>query len=281
MQNYSRELLHQELSDGQQKLANASTRHEAVGRQFQSFVMPAVTGVAQAPRKPQQKPAAPVSQPAKEPTEAEMLARRQALHFGQVVPLEEAERVLDLADSITRMPCGCRFISAGKADRRYCLGLGFDRTGVLGKYPEASSSLEVLEKAEAKQLVRSFDRDGLVHSVWTQVTPYIESLCNCDRECLPYQSYIVKGGTPSFFRAEYVCQVDWDLCTGCNECEDLCQFDAKVHSPEAAKAYIDPRRCFGCGVCRSACQSNAIALVPREKVPEAADIWLRDADRVG
>jgi len=46
-------------------------------------------------------------------SEDELVAHRKVEHFGQVLPIEDVERVIDMIDSITRMPCGCRFIPGG------------------------------------------------------------------------------------------------------------------------------------------------------------------------
>ena len=69
--------------------------------------------------------------------------------------------------------------------------------------------------------------------------------------------------------------VDWDLCTGCKACLKQCQFGAQFYSSTLSKVHIDPLRCFGCGVCRAVCPHDAIALIPREEHPEAAELWLR------
>ena len=151
----------------------------------------------------------------------------------------------------------------------------------LGKFPDAVSSLEVLEKEKAKKIFREYDEEGLMHSIWTGVTPGVIGICNCDRDCGPYKSYIEKDGNPSFFRAEYICRVDWDLCTGCKTCMSQCQFGAQFYSSTLSKVHIDPTRCFGCGVCRAACPDDAIEIVPREEVPEAANIWLRRESQTG
>ena len=222
-------------------------------------------------------PVAPTSgaAPAAQPSEDDIVAKRKIVHFGQVLPIEDVERVIDLVDSITRMPCGCRFITTGKADKRYCFGFGLDRWGLLGQFPDAAASLEVLDKAEAKQIFRRFDEEGLMHSIWTGVTPYVVGMCNCDHDCGAYKGYIEMRGAPGFFRAEYICRTDWDLCTGCKSCMSQCQFGAQFYSSALEKVYIDPTRCFGCGVCRAACPHEAIALVPRQESAEAASIWLR------
>ena len=269
MKNYAEILLHEELSASQKDIVQVTTRLEWLDRFWEYFVIPAINGVA---RTPDSGEAPPV-----QPSEAEIVAYRKVEHFGQVLPVEDAEAVIDMVDSITRMPCGCRFISTGKTDKRYCFGFGVDRRGILGKFPDAASSLEVLDKAEAKAIFRQYDEEGLVHTIWTGVTPYVVGLCNCDRDCGAYKWYIEKGGAPSFFRAEYICQTDWELCTGCKSCMSQCQFAAQFYSSALAKVYIDPTRCFGCGVCRAACPHEAIKLVPRQGHPEAANLWLKYA----
>jgi len=274
MKNYAEELLHEELSSTQKEIVKATTRVEWTNRYFEDFLMPAISGVSKARDELQGAPPS-IEPPEVEPSEDEIVEDRKVIQFGQVLPIEDVEEVTDMVDSITRMPCGCRFVSTGKTDKRYCFGLGVDKWGMLGKYPDAASSLEVLEKEEAKKILRYYDEEGLMHTIWTAVTPYVYAICNCDRDCLAYKRYIEKGGAPSFFRAEYVCQVDWDLCTGCKSCMSQCQFGAQFYSSALSKVYIDPARCFGCGVCRAACPTEAIALLPREKVTEAANVWLK------
>ncbi len=278
MKNYASELLHQELSSTQQGIVGATTRYEWNNLFWESFVMPAITGIPWPQEGSQEAPPSSAS-PVDQPSQAEIVAHRKVEHFGQVIPIEDVERVIDMVDSITRMPCGCRFINTGKTDKRYCFGLGMDKWGVLGKFPDAAASLEVLGREEAKQIFRKFDAEGLIHSIWTGVTPYVVGLCNCDRDCGAYKGYIEMRGAPNFFRAEYVCQVDWDLCNGCKACISQCQFGSQFYSSALEKVYIDPTRCFGCGVCRAACSTDAITIIPRQASPQAANIWLGDAAR--
>jgi ferredoxin len=233
--------------------------------------MPAITGVSG-----EKSGTSSTGAPEAQPSEDEILERRKAVHFGQVLPIEDVEEVVDMVDSITRFPCGCRFISTGKTDKRYCFGLGMDKWGILGRFPDAASSLEVLDKEETMRIFREYDEEGLVHSIWTGVTPYVIGICNCDRDCMAYKLYIEERGAPYFFRAEYICQVDWELCTGCKACISQCQFGAEFYSSALSKVYIDPARCFGCGVCRAACPNGAIALIPRRETPEVANLWLKN-----
>src|SRR5574340_296755 len=66
-----------------------------------------------------------------------MVTRRlKREHFGQIVPREDAETIIDMARSVTRLPCVCREALTGAPNARYCFALGFDPAGILGDYPE-------------------------------------------------------------------------------------------------------------------------------------------------
>jgi ferredoxin len=268
MKNYSEELAHAACSTRQKEVVGFTSRPEWMNYFIKSFILPASgAGYPEATQSGESEgPTVPI-------TEDEILERNKIEHFGQVLPVEDVEKVFCLASSITRLPCGCRFDNAGLVNARYCFGLGVDVAHILGEYPDQSTSFETMSKDEAMKLIRKFDDEGLMHSVWTGVTPYVIGVCNCDGDCGAYRGYIRNKGRKSFFRAEYICQVDPDQCNGCKECMSQCQFGAQFYSSAMGKVTIEPRLCFGCGVCRSACPQGAIGLVPRAKVPEAADIW--------
>ena len=274
MKNYSEELLHETLSAELQAIVEAPTRLDWNSNFIESFVLPAVRNKPEPPR--EDPPENPETESKPQPNIAEILMHRKATHFGQVIPMEDVEKVIEMVDSITRFPCGCRYFATGKSDKRYCFGLGKNAWGTLNKFPELSPELEVLDKQEALKIIRDFDQEGLMHSIWTGVTPFIGGLCNCDRDCGAYHWYIEQDGIPSFFHGEYICAVNVDLCSGCKSCMRQCQFGAMFYSSVLGKVYINEVKCFGCGVCRAACPHDAIALIPREQSPKAKDIWVRD-----
>jgi len=57
-------------------------------------------------------------------------------------------------------------------------------------------------------------------------------------------------------------KVDLDLCTGCGECGEMCQFSAIVCINQ--KVLTFPELCHGCGGCSLACSAGAISEVARE-----------------
>ncbi len=184
-------------------------------------------------------------------------------HYGQIVPLEDALKIVELVQSITRIPCVCRSVTAGKNNARYCLLLGIDPSDTIKHWSEIESSLETLTVEAAKQLLKEFDRNGLVHSIWTFKTPFIGAICNCDHDCMAYKIQISSDLMNVMFKAEYSAEIDLLSCVGCRNCQRLCQFGAVEYSIVNQKCYINLQKCYGCGVCRSACKKGAIHLLDK------------------
>ncbi len=205
------------------------------------------------------------------------------VHYGQVVPIEDVERILDFVNSIVRTSCLCRRMLVGE-EKRYCYGISMGSNGdklsdiFRELSPGFSSSPdpkgnEVVSKEEALSCFREHEKEGLCHTIWTFMTPFIGGICNCDRpDCFAMQMTVTYG-TPIMFRAEYVAETDSDACDGCRQCMRVCQFGAIGYGAAQKKSHIDPRRCYGCGICRSVCKKNAIHLKDRSHVPTAAAIW--------
>ena len=56
----------------------------------------------------------------------------------------------------------------------------------------------------------------------------------------------------------YVAQVDEELCIGCGDCNDFCQFGAL--SLNDYHSVVNEAECMGCGVCVNHCQQEALSL---------------------
>lgn len=209
--------------------------------------------------------------------------KMKKIHFGQVVPLEEVEKIFGFVNTITRVACICRHTLLGK-EKRYCYGVSLAPNG--GQFAEilrgldqsflsgpSDLGLETLSKEEAISAFHDHEKEGLCHSVWTFHTPFIGGICNCDRsDCLAMRA-TVGHAVPVMFRAEYVAAIDPEKCVGCRECMRLCQFGALIYSAANKKAGVEQRWCYGCGVCRAACKTEAIRLEDRRQVPVVANLW--------
>jgi ferredoxin len=209
--------------------------------------------------------------------------KMKKVHFGQVVPIEEIEKIFAFTNSIIRIACACRNVTLGR-EKRYCYGISLAPDG--GRLGEIfrgvgknflggpdGTGFETLTREEALSSFREHEKEGLCHSVWTFHAPFIGGICNCDRsDCLAMRSTVTHA-VPVMFRAEYVAAVNPEACSGCRECMRVCQFGAITYSASDKKAIIDQRWCYGCGVCRAACHKGAIGLEDRNRVPLAANLW--------
>jgi ferredoxin len=209
--------------------------------------------------------------------------RIQKSHIGQVVPIEDCREIFESLPSIVRIACYCRH-STTSSEQRYCYCLsaapnGGKMAGIIKDVDVSyltgpdTSGLELLTHAEAMASLKEHESEGLIHTVWTFVTPFIGAICNCDRtDCLAMRA-TVGYGFPLMFRSEYIASVDTSVCNGCRQCLQACQFGALEYSAAMKKMKVDPRRCFGCGICRVKCERQAINLYPRASVAVAANLW--------
>ncbi len=195
--------------------------------------------------------------------------RQMRDHFGQPVPIEECERIFDIATSIVQLPCVCRHF-AGTPERGYCLGVTVTPQDDL--FAEAfagfasgpdTAAFQRLTREEAVAVLRRAEAEGMMHSVWTFKTPFIAGMCNCDLAsgCMAMRSTL-ELGYKTMWKGEYRAVVDEAACVGCGACEERCPFSA-ITIDERRCAVVDPDACYGCGICRSACPSAALALEDR------------------
>jgi ferredoxin len=209
--------------------------------------------------------------------------KMKKMHYGQVLPIEDVETILGFVNNIVRIECICRKSFLG-TEQRYCYGLSMGPNGgQLFKLMQGlstdyesgpnASGLEVLTKEEALANFRKYEQEGLCHTVWTFITPFIAGLCNCDRSDCGAMKATFAYNFPMLFRAEFVAEANPDLCQGCRECMRVCQFGAMGYSAANQKIMIDQTRCYGCGICRSSCDYGAIELRERKDVPLAANLW--------
>jgi Pyruvate/2-oxoacid:ferredoxin oxidoreductase delta subunit len=199
---------------------------------------------------------------------------QKPIHFGQVIPIEDIEKIFEFTTSIVRLECICRRNSIGR-NQRYCYGISIKPNGgamvdIISKidksflYGPGNKELEVLEKQEALDIFKDYEKKGLCHTIWTFHTPFIGGLCNCNAKDCHAMQMTVGYNTPVMFKAEYSAEIQKDSCTGCKLCMKVCQFNAIQYDSTNKKSIIKDDSCYGCGICRSVCKKNAIVL--KEKI---------------
>jgi len=213
---------------------------------------------------------------------AALTRRMKKLHFGQVLPLEDVREIFGFVNSIVRVPCICREVNLGR-EEGYCyavsIGPGAGLSDLLRGLDDSyragpdTARFQQLSPEDALHAFEDHEQEGLCHSVWTFIAPFIGGICNCDRaDCMAMRATVTYD-TKVMFRAEYVAAVNPDLCTGCRTCMRACQFGALGYSAANKKIFVDQTACYGCGVCRALCPNDAIQLKPRAEVPAASHRW--------
>lgn len=201
-------------------------------------------------------------------------------HWGQIIPIEDVEQIINFTNSITRIPCICRKTTTGK-ERRLCFLISINpgKMGISGVMdlsffgdPDVAK-FETFNKEEALNFFKECEAKGMIHSIWTIKAPFAAVLCNCDYSTGCISMKMIKEVRPLTFRAEYIAETNANICIGCGECVKICQFYAIKIDEKTKKAKTDLRNCQGCGVCRIVCKKNAIFLKDRQSVPEVASLW--------
>lgn len=201
-------------------------------------------------------------------------------HWGQVIPIEDVEKILSFTNSITRIPCVCRKVTTGKEARLcFLISINPNEIGVADIVDQSFlggpdvAKFEKVDKKWAMNFIRENEKSGRIHTIWTFNAPFTGALCNCDfaTGCIPMKMY--REATPPIFCSEYVAKAVEDICIGCRECIKICPFNSIEFDLKNKKAKIDATRCYGCGICRTVCKNNAILLEDRQLIPEAANLW--------
>ncbi|MFB0563582.1 MAG: 4Fe-4S dicluster domain-containing protein [Candidatus Lokiarchaeia archaeon] len=196
---------------------------------------------------------------------------------GQAVPLEDALKIVDLNEGdIFVLPCVCRKYYGGK-EKVSCMFLRPAGKGLSESLGPWDKPNKWVSKEEAKEMLKEFDKEGIVHAVFWCPAPIPTILCNCEYPiCIALRARLNYDVEDTFRKAEYVSEVNPNDCDGCNgapQCQSNCTFGAIKYAPTSAKVSINPFQCWGCGVCRAACPKDAISLRPREEVPQVKDVW--------
>ena len=202
-----------------------------------------------------------------------MTARGQG---SQIVPLDDADRVLELCSPIGLIACICRkgirAIDERNEHEYTCMGMG---VGMLKweRWPERyKGGVAFVNIDEAKEWNHEMDRRGFVHILMLFGAPFIGGFCQCDYPDCGAVRNAVDFGLGSL-KGHHVAMVDYDKCNGCGICAQRCQWGALKFEVTTEKANVDIFKCYGCGLCQTGCPRGAIKLEPRVNVPAVAEVW--------
>jgi len=190
---------------------------------------------------------------------------------GQIIPLKDLFRVLDLSEDHVVFPCPCRRLAGEEVYT--CLHFGVVKDLYTEIMPKGKA-MKVVSKEEIKEQVSKFNDQGLFHLVLPLEVPYVYNVCNCDLPyCWAWRARFVYGLNHMLRKGEYVAVVDQEICEGCVQtCMTRCAFGAIRHNKFRKKAFINIQACFGCGLCVSACPYGAITMVDRVITP-VGNLW--------
>jgi electron transport complex protein RnfB len=144
---------------------------------------------------------------------------------------------------------------------------------------DQSTTVRALTQEGAMATLRRAAEAGLVHSVSNnqQGAWYICNCCTC--ACGVLRGMVDLGLANVIARSAFVNQVDEDLCIGCGECVEKCQFGALALDDDQHVVHVDALRCVGCGVCTVACPVGALSMIRRPDAevappPETNRDWM-------
>ena len=179
-----------------------------------------------------------------------------------VLILEEAQRILQGANSVALGPCTCRQTEKRcDAPVDVCLSLNTEPSELM----EGFRPVTVDEALDA--LRRSHDA-GLVHLAYRKDGGEIQEFCSCCSCCCWFLTRMkASGNTRELHASPFVAQIDKEACVGCGTCVQRCPFDAWSQAEAGRPPVFDPNACFGCGVCVSACPAGALTLQGRTPRP--------------
>ncbi len=193
----------------------------------------------------------------------------EKMHGGQIIPLEDALKVLELCENPAILPCACRRIVGRE---KYCC-MNFGLIPELYEKANQDDYIEELTLNKAKKLLLNWNKEGMYHLILWSKAPYTTTLCNCTTmHCTGYKERESVGSKTTLMKGEYVARVNEESCNGCKSCLIRCPFGSMRFNLDDEKAFVDIRKCFGCGLCKTGCKQNAIELHERKLTP-AKNLW--------
>jgi ferredoxin len=182
----------------------------------------------------------------------------------QVIPYALArDIILQNPDHIVALECPCRSVRAEPClPLDVCLIVGEPFAGFIAEHQPRRSRW--IAGDEAAAILQAEHERGHVHHAFFKdaMLGRFYAICNCCSCCCGAMN-AHRNGVPMLAASGYVSQVDEDLCAGCGQCVEVCQFEALAL--DGGRSVVDFEKCMGCGVCVDHCLQDALALVRDER----------------
>ncbi len=187
------------------------------------------------------------------------IPRLKQVQKGEIDLIENAyfftlEEALDLIDTIDKqiyvVPCNCRSVHLGcDKIKNTCMLFEY---GINSEFDRGYG--KVITKAEAKDLVKLSDKNGLMHTSEEE-----HALCNCCGDCCyPIRAAEKIGATGIWPKRRHDIVYDKESCISCKKCIKVCNFNAFSYIDN--QIVFDESKCLGCTLCAGHCPTDAIQL---------------------
>jgi Pyruvate/2-oxoacid:ferredoxin oxidoreductase delta subunit len=187
----------------------------------------------------------------------------------KIIPFKYANNIiLEEPEYIAVMDCPCRLSRENPCQPlNVCMGVGRLFAELWMDVGEKYHVRRVTQ-AEALQILKDARSRGAITAAWLKVatgarTGVICSCCSCCCRGLEGMRIAKRltGGAPltNVAPSGYRVVIDEDRCIHCQNCSDMCKFEAMRRSADGARLY-DAAACLGCGLCVENCRGGALRL---------------------
>jgi electron transport complex protein RnfB len=191
-----------------------------------------------------------------------------------ITPYDDVRAILRTAPLISVVPCSCR----RRVGKKNVISESCIQFGRSAEYAIVRGSGRKLSLEEAMTLIDKIEEDGEIHT-WSNARVLNSGvMCNCTTDaCILFTPLIEHNVLLSkrVAKSRFAAVADKELCNGCQQCLDRCQFDAvdlvPIEGSKKHKAKVDTDKCWGCGLCVITCETGALAMKlqkPFEHIPE-------------
>ena len=186
----------------------------------------------------------------------------------KIIPTQRIEEIIKKHKDIAVGICFCRQHQEVLENPCQLYGLK-ESCFTLGKSARHTSKhgfSRLVSQEEALKILKDIEAAGLVHKAYhlhSDINKEEVAICNCCSCCCPNARS--EAFIPVNNAANWIAEIDQELCVGCGTCVGKCHMDAIALNDED-KAEIEEDYCIGCGLCAYFCPENSISLTERKRI---------------